>query len=732
MKALGPFAASILLLASPAFANDADPAPSGADAGAPTVEMVPAAAPALAPLPSPEPTPGPLPEAPPPSSASPTAVGTTSSRKLAPIVVTESKVSQPQDAVTQSVRVIDEDEIEQRPVNQRNLSELLRYEPGVFVSALSRNDANWGSYGGLGPKYNLYLLDGLPIDAFIDGMSIDPWALQRVESQRGPASVMYSNYLSSDFAGQQSPLAGVTNFVLRDKIDGQATRLRAGYGSYNTLEARGYNQGRAGNLSYFIGSSYERSDYTNYGTDPSWLNILQDPQYTKIKVYGKLSYFFGRDDHKVSLFVHHTTHDGNAGRYNRDFANAYDTINAVYSNQITSVLHAQLKVGLRAYDRRWGEDQYGQKDAAGALVPNQLALREHDGVKQRIVPADLTLNLKHFGESFLTFGVDGQLATYKTYAEPNGERTTQNDATAMSSGLFAQERVVMGPLTVRAGGRLAYLRNSFDRISGGEPGIDNQSWTKVLWSAGARFQALQELAVFANAGSSFVPPAAKSVAGTLLETDANVPGKNGQLPNRSLSPESGLGADLGFELRPLTIVSATFRGFYNEVSKQIIDQKVSADPSQSQSVNAGSSVSYGGELSIEATPIEQVTMFANGTYTHTKISNSTDTDQDGNQIPFVPNWMGNLGLTLRLPYRVTISPYLNRVGTYYDSSSTKDRVSFGRTTIWNLRAAKSWVGAGHTTELSVVLNNISNSKYRMPWQFRDPGFNAMGYLQVAM
>ena len=127
---------------------------------------------------------------------------------LSPIVVTANKIAEPQSEVTQSVRVLDEDEVVLCPSNQRNASELIRYEPGVFISPLSRNDANWGSYGGLGPKYNTYLLDGLPIDAFVDTTSLDPWAFERVESQRGPASVMYSNYLSSDFAGQQSPLAG--------------------------------------------------------------------------------------------------------------------------------------------------------------------------------------------------------------------------------------------------------------------------------------------------------------------------------------------------------------------------------------------------------------------------------------------------------------------------------------------------------------------------------------------
>jgi outer membrane receptor protein involved in Fe transport len=101
--------------------------------------------------------------------------------ELPAIIVTDSKIAEPQDNVTQSVRVLYAEDIAERPENQRNLSELLRYEPGVFILPLSRNDANWGSYGGQGPKYNVHLLDGLPVDSFVDDMSLDPWAFERVD-----------------------------------------------------------------------------------------------------------------------------------------------------------------------------------------------------------------------------------------------------------------------------------------------------------------------------------------------------------------------------------------------------------------------------------------------------------------------------------------------------------------------------------------------------------------------
>jgi outer membrane receptor protein involved in Fe transport len=516
-------------------------------------------------------------------------------RELPAVIVTESKIEQPQDNVTQSVRVLYSDEISERPESQRNLSELLRYEPGVFMLPLSRNDANWGAYGGLGPKYNVHLLDGLPVDSFVDDMSLDAWAFERVESHRGPASVMYSNYLNADFAGNESPLAGVTNFVLRERVDTAATRLRVGYGSYDTFDGKLYHQDHAGNLHYFFGASYEKSNYTGYGAGPSWLDTIKDPEYLKTKMYAKLSYFLGRDDHKLSLFAQHTSHSGDLGRPNRDFNNAYDTLNATYANQVNAWLGAQLKAGLRSYDRKWGEDNYNSSNSAP--VANQFALREHDGVKQLILPADLTFSMRHLGQSVLTTGADGQYATYKRYAEPQNydvvdalgnpisspQHVIQDKASAWSLGVFAQEKVTMDKLVLRAGGRFNYVGNSYDLISGGAPGLASQSWNKLLWSAGARYNALKELAVYANAGSSFTPPAAKSVAGTLLASDAGVPGRNGQLPNPDLKPESGVSADVGAETHPLAMLTVGVRGFFSQVSEAIVENNVSTDPSISQS-----------------------------------------------------------------------------------------------------------------------------------------------------
>jgi len=375
-------------------------------------------------------------------------------------------------------------------------------------------------------------------------------------------------------------------------------------------------------------------------------------------------------------------------------------------------------------------------------------LREHDAVKQTILPADLTFSVRHMGSSVLTFGADGQYATYKTSAQPQNyavvdalgnpipgpQQVTQNKASAYSTGAFVQEKLSIEKLVLRAGGRFNRVGNSYDLISGGAPGLASQAWNKPLWSVGARYNALVQLAVYANAGSSFTPPAAKSVAGTLLAGDAGVTGKNGQLPNPNLKPENGLSVDVGVETHPLTMLTVGVRGFFTQVSDAIVDNNVSVDAStsQSQSVNAGNTRSTGVEVAAEQYLAERLSSFANFTYTNSKVSNDLDANQNGANIPFVPNWVANAGLTAYLPYQVTASPYVNAVGRFYDSTSLSSRKAFGKFVVVSLKLQKTFVARAYQVDLWAVLNNITNKKYEQPWNFRDPGFNGMGYVQVRM
>lgn len=639
---------------------------------------------------------------------------------LNPIIVTATKIPQKEENITQKVDVIEREEFPEIPYDYGNISELLTYQPGTFVNVLSRNDANWGSYGGLGPKYNTYLLDGIPIDSFIDGMGIDPWVLDRVEIQRGPASVMYPNYLSQDFAGNQTPLSGTSNFIMREKVDTPLTKIFVGGGKYNTYTGKIYHEGNKGNLNYFIGGSYEQSDYTNYGTRPSWLNMIDDPDYQKIRLYFKTTYFFA-DDHKISLFGHHLSHTGDVGRPNRDYDHNYDTLNFAYANQINDRLNVQLRAGYRYYDRQWNEDNF----------PTNLALREQDEVKQTIIPVDLAFTVKHLEKSLLAIGGDYQHATYKTYAETGGISVKGNDSSAANVGAYAQEELIFDKWVIRAGGRYNDTKNTYNLLSGTVPEIGDKSWNKFLWSGGIKFNPTEQLSFYSNGGSSFLVPSAKSVGGTLKSSDLGVPGRNGQLPNPNLKPESGVGVDGGINWGPLKNLKLGLRGFYTVVDDAIVENRVSLDPSQSQSVNAGKATSYGIEFELKHILNQYLQWFANYTYTWTSLKNSVDPDQDGSNLSFVPNYTGNVGVTLSLPKDIFFSPYLHAVGTYYDSTSKSGRLSFGPYQTVNVSLRKAFVTPSYGTfNLTVDLYNIFNQKYEMPWQFQNPGLSMFAGIEA--
>ncbi len=272
------------------------------------------------------------------------------------VTITGSKAPQSAGNVTQKIDIIDSREFKGLVSGNRNVGEAIMYKPGSSVTTLSRNDANWGTYGGIGPKYSTYMLQGLPVDAFVDPMSLDLSAIERIEVQRGPASVLYPNYLSQDFAGNQSPLAGTINLILKEKIDKPLTSFSTSYGSYNTLNGQLYHQGKAENLHYYFGTSYESSDYTNYGTDNSWLNMQKDPLYKKSKIYAGATLFpAGTNKQKITLFINKTYHSGDAGRVYRGFDHDYTTINAGYHIDLTGNLNLQANIGLRQYDRSWQE-----------------------------------------------------------------------------------------------------------------------------------------------------------------------------------------------------------------------------------------------------------------------------------------------------------------------------------------------------------------------------------------
>jgi iron complex outermembrane recepter protein len=644
---------------------------------------------------------------------------------LKEIVVTASKTPQPQGSVTQQVDVITAEEIEQTVFANGNLAEIVSHEPGVFVGVLGRNQPNWGSVGGLGTNYNTYMLDGLPMDSFCDPMSIDPWIVERVEVQRGPASVLYPNFLSQDFSGNQSPLAGTTNFILKERVDKPGTRISGGYGSFNTESGRVEHKDRIGNLHYYLGGGLEYSEYTNnrykLNTLPSGVDMTEDPDYFNKNIDFRSTYFFNNaDNHKLSFFFHNMWHDGDMGRPNRDLNHHYFTSQAKYLTPVSDWGSAHVQLGYLLYDRNFGEDYY----------PTSLNKKGVSGADQEIIPADVSLAIKHSGSGLLTVGSDYQHADYQWFYGQSSSDLI-NDTTATQVGLYAQEEYQLGRWIFRVGGRYNSTWHDYDLLGGLVPAEDEKSWESPLWSAGVRYNATETFSVYANSGSSFLVPAAKFIGGTIRAVDEGKTGVSGTLPNLDLDAEEGWGSDLGVDFQATSKMKVGTRGFLNLVDDVVVTRQISLEPNQTQAINGGKSTAYGAELWLQYVINPFWSWYANYTYTHTNVENEISPDMNDVELSNYPQHMGNIGTSFNLPYEIKATAAWRLVGSTWNSTSKKSRIKLGSYDVVDLKLEKSlFATSGYQTKIFLNLHNITNDQYALSYYYQDPGFTAMTGIEV--
>ena len=183
--------------------------------------------------------------------------------KIGEVVVTGTRNETDVRHLSQTVSVVNRNKISQA-LQPSLLPVLTEQIPGLFVT--SRGVMGYGVSGGAAGSISLrglsggtarlmVMIDGHPQSAGIFGHPIadayQSFLAERVEVLRGPASVLYGS----------NAMGGVVNIVTRKmQEDGVKTNLRAGYGSYNTLETELTNRIRKGRFSSIVSGSYNRTD----------------------------------------------------------------------------------------------------------------------------------------------------------------------------------------------------------------------------------------------------------------------------------------------------------------------------------------------------------------------------------------------------------------------------------------------------------------------------------------
>lgn len=221
------------------------------------------------------------------------------------VVVTGTRVQSTTNNLPMSVSVVTEQQLENR-MEQSVLPLLVERVPSLMIT--SRSVMGYGAstgaagamtmrgVGGNGSQM-LMLIDGHP--QFM-GLFSHPLAdtyqtlmAERVEVVRGPASVLYGS----------NAMGGVINVLTRQqKEDGVNTRVRAMYGSHNTLSTEAVNTTRFGKFSSVLSFGYNRSDGHRDNMD-----------FEQYSGYGKVGYDFSPNWKSFADFNLSKTYSSNPG-----------------------------------------------------------------------------------------------------------------------------------------------------------------------------------------------------------------------------------------------------------------------------------------------------------------------------------------------------------------------------------------------------------------------------------
>jgi outer membrane cobalamin receptor len=491
------------------------------------------------------------------------------------ITVTGSAIPAPLSEQGSSVTVIPRAEIEQR--NEATAVELLRFVPGLIVN---QNGGRGGTASlfirGGDSKYNLILIDGVPINMFSQGGFVDlahipTDFLDHIEVSRGPQSAVYGSYANS----------GVVNFVSRLDEGAPEISLIAEGGSHSTRRfAVGASGARGG---YRASASASRLD-----TDGVVANNDYRDEFISLNV-GKR--FHGQDLSFRGAF--NSSENGVPGPYGSNPVGNFrglDRVSRNKNNNSNYSVHYEGDFSNRVRQEVFGTFFLGNNYYQSAFPSFNKDIRG-------TADARTTVNVSE--RYTLAFGA--------AYSREEVKNTYITDASFQffplhrnQTGIYVENRFRFGKrLYLNAGARTEVFKTPTIPAGSGRPIFPDHTMTQVNPKLAAGFAVSSSTRAHASFGTGIRPPGGFDLAFT---------------DNPALKPERTIGMDAGVEqqLGGRLSVDATY--FYNRYNDLIVSLGGSlARLGRYKTDNLANARSQGVEFSARFRPAARVSVV--GAYT---------------------------------------------------------------------------------------------------------------------
>ncbi len=686
--------------------------------------------------------------------------------ELKSIIVTATRTDTTVTDAPGSVSVIGKKEIEER--NIKSLDEALNTTVGIFhdnkgkglMSTTSSVSMRGLSYD----KRVLFMLDGIPLnDAYTGGITYQLQSVEDVEQievVKGAGSSLYGG----------NAMAGVVNIITRMPKKREIT-LKTGYGSsfdrgtalddlskvyisygdkvfdklsflgsYGYKTTNGYStvlnvQSKDPSLSgisggipttdskgsarYLIG---DRGDNTWWDDQLIFKGAYEASATTKASVsYMRSRFKYGYDDPHTYL----QNEEGNpVWSYSTVKENSFlsgdggrtqNLYTAKFETEFANIL-AKLTLGYLDMEENWYVSKGTTAETTlegGPGKISQTPSSSYSGDMQFTIPAG-DRQLVTIGTSYRAGEADNKEHNLSNWRDED----SQLDLTYEAGGkdrtysVYLQDEItILNNLTLYIGGREDWWEtyDGYSNTVGSADGsvhYESRSDSSFSPKVAMVYKPLSETTLRGSIGKAFRAPTVYDLYRTWLSSTGRT-----YAANPDLKPETVISWECGVEqgLWPGMKVAATY--FHNDIDDMIYRKTVST--TLSEYINAGEARTQGLELEAEQKFDSGCTLFANYTYTDSKmLKNEAQPTSEGKNLIQVPQEMFNAGVRYNhKPYKASI--ICRYVGKRYGNDTNTDIVDGVYTSYdpYTTVDTKISYQIKKFAELSLALDNIFDEEY---------------------
>ena len=501
--------------------------------------------------------------------------------KLSDVVITATKTPTNLLQVANSISVIDSVQIANS--NSNNVFDVIKNETGISFTRQGGNGTLSNIYiRGANSSHTLVLIDGVEMNLTNDPSGVYDFSalpvdnIERIEVLRGPQSTLYGS----------DALAGVINIITKKGNGSPKFSLLTEGGSYNTYKVLAGADGTFSNFSYSLTLSKTGSDGFSAASE-KYGNTEKDG-YTINNLSSLIGYRFN-NDLEFKLFTRYTKsksdYDQFGGEFGDDPTYIFDQEEISWRGEgNVNLLEGfwKQKIGL-SYIRNVRKYSF---DTSAASIYSSNSF--YDGRKYKL---DWQNDFQISNSNLLTAGAelefDEASSEYYAYTflSPPDVVSVIPLSDSRTIGLYIQDQINLdksffATAGVRLDGHSKFGSQFTYRIA---PAY-------LIWETGTKFKA--------TIGTGFKAPSLYYLYDPAYG-------------NESLNPEESFGWDIGIEQyffsQNLTF-GATY--FYNKFTDMFGFDYVTF-----KTVNINEAVTKGLEFSIEAKPVDGLSLKANYTYT---------------------------------------------------------------------------------------------------------------------